>query len=179
MPDRPPPRPPTAPIPIASLTLGAGRLGLAPCPGGRDRAADLEADLDAIRDWGARAVLSLVGDDEIAALGVAGLGDGLARRGIAWHRLPLRDFGTPDDAAMDLWRRLGPCLHGVLDAGGRVLVHCRGGLGRSGTVAALMLIERGAEPAEAIAAVRAVRPGAVETEGQARWLAMQARARRG
>ena len=40
-----------------------------------------------------------------------------------------------------------------------VLVHCRGGLGRAGTIAARLLIELGVEPAKAIEDVRAVRPG--------------------
>ena len=47
-----------------------------------------------------------------------------------------------------------------------VLIHCRGGLGRAGTIAARLLIELGTEPGEAIANVRAVRPGAIETDDQ-------------
>ena len=42
------------------------------------------------------------------------------------------------------------CFAGRLD----VLVHCRGGLGRAGTIAARLLIELGMEPTKAIASVR-------------------------
>ncbi len=38
-------------------------------------------------------------------------------------------------------------------------------------IAARLLAERGASPAEAIARVRADRPGAVETAGQEAWVA--------
>jgi ADP-ribosyl-[dinitrogen reductase] hydrolase len=57
-----------------------------------------------------------------------------------------------------------------LCGGHDVLVHCRGGLGRAGTIAARLLVELGMEPAEAIARVRAVRPGAIETPEQERFV---------
>jgi ADP-ribosyl-[dinitrogen reductase] hydrolase len=53
-------------------------------------------------------------------------------------------------------------LRGKLD----VLIHCRGGLGRAGTIAARLLIELGIEPKKATASVRAARPGAIETSEQ-------------
>ena len=41
-----------------------------------------------------------------------------------------------------------------------------GGLGRAGTIASRLLIELGTAPNEAVAAVRSVRPGAIETSAQ-------------
>jgi protein-tyrosine phosphatase len=61
-------------------------------------------------------------------------------------------------------------LHGILDSDGKVLAHCKGGLGRAGMVAARLLVERGVSPDEAIASVRRVRPGAIETGLQERYL---------
>ncbi|MCJ7453727.1 MAG: ADP-ribosylglycohydrolase family protein, partial [Steroidobacteraceae bacterium] len=54
-----------------------------------------------------------------------------------------------------------------------MLVHCRGGLGRAGSVAARLLVEFGADPGEAIRQVRAVRPRAIETRAQERWVEAQ------
>jgi len=47
-----------------------------------------------------------------------------------------------------------------------VMVHCRGGFGRTGTVAARLLVERGLDPAAAMALVRHTRPGSIETSEQ-------------
>ena len=54
--------------------------------------------------------------------------------------------------------------------GWRHFIHCRAGLGRSGMIAARLLVERGMAPEQAIIEVRAARPGAIETEAQERWI---------
>ena len=61
-------------------------------------------------------------------------------------------------------------LRSLLACGGRVLVHCKGGLGRAGTVSARLLVEGDRAPGDAIQAVRAVRPGAIETRPQEVWV---------
>jgi ADP-ribosyl-[dinitrogen reductase] hydrolase len=61
-------------------------------------------------------------------------------------------------------------LHRLVADGGRVLVHCRGGLGRAGTVAACLLVELGVAPQDAIRRVRAARPNAIETAAQERYI---------
>ena len=65
----------------------------------------------------------------------------------------------------------GAAATSVLRAGGKVLVHCRGGLGRAGTVAYMLLIELGANYRDALRKVWAARPGSVETLKQERYLA--------
>jgi len=45
-----------------------------------------------------------------------------------------------------------------------------GGYGRTGMVAARLLIEFGVEPEEAIARVRSARPGAIEMPQQEAWV---------
>ena len=47
-----------------------------------------------------------------------------------------------------------------------MLVHCKGGQGRAGTIAARLLIDCGWTPADALAVVRATREGAVENRMQ-------------
>ena len=54
----------------------------------------------------------------------------------------------------------------MLGTGGRGLVHCRGGRGRAGTVAARILVELGHASADAVDMVRTARPGAIETHAQ-------------
>jgi ADP-ribosyl-[dinitrogen reductase] hydrolase len=47
-----------------------------------------------------------------------------------------------------------------------VALHCYGGKGRTGTIAARLLVELGTAPALAIEHVRAARPGSIETREQ-------------
>jgi ADP-ribosyl-[dinitrogen reductase] hydrolase len=50
--------------------------------------------------------------------------------------------------------------------GESIVVHCRGGPGRTGVIAARLLIELGESPQRALSRVRAARPGAVENREQ-------------
>jgi ADP-ribosyl-[dinitrogen reductase] hydrolase len=84
-----------------------------------------------------------------------------------WLHLPIRDVSVPDAAFEDAWQCHGPGLRARLRAGFDVLVHCKGGLGRAGLVATRLLIDLGWAPGDALATVRAARPGAVETAEQA------------
>jgi len=94
------------------------------------------------------------------------MGESVRARGMHWFHLPIRDVSTPTDAFETAWQHAGPRLHEWLCAGRNVFVHCKGGLGRAGTIASRLLIEAGMPPRQAIDAVRAVRPGALETDAQ-------------
>jgi len=166
-----------SPLRIAEVFCGAGRIGITLCPGKIDphamtgpTARDLDVDIAAIAAWGARAVVTLLDDDEIALLHVTALGETVARYGMEWFHLPVLDCSIPDAAFEARWEKVGPHLEGIVRGGGRVLVHCRGGLGRAGTIVARMLVELGASVDDAIARVRAARPGAIETPEQERYV---------
>lgn len=164
----------TDPIHIATLTAGSGRIGISFCPGKQSRSVgrfdwrrDLAVDLNAVSAWGAVAVISLIEDHEIDALGVSNLASEVSARGMEWFHLPIPDVTAPGDKFEQGWRLAGPYVRGLLASGQSVFIHCKGGLGRAGTVAARLLIELGeAEPRDAIARVREVRRGAIETATQ-------------
>jgi ADP-ribosyl-[dinitrogen reductase] hydrolase len=153
---------------------GLGRIGITFCPGKKDPAAmsgpwdrDLALDLAAIRAWGAALVVTLTEARELRLLGVPHLGEAVRAHGMDWLHLPIRDVAVPDAAFEAAWAAsAGAAIRARLRAGERVLVHCRGGLGRAGTIAARLLAELGTPPEEAIARVRAARPGAIETPEQ-------------
>jgi rhodanese-related sulfurtransferase len=140
-----------------------GRLAIAPLPRSDD-------DFAAIRTWGADLVLSLVEEDEAERAGAPDLSARFKREAIACLRAPIVDYGNPDEAFEIRWADHRDRALGLLAEGGKVLVHCRGGQGRSGTIAAALLIASGMAPADAIAEVRRSRPAAIETEGQEIWL---------
>ena len=84
-----------------------------------------------------------------------------------WWHLPIEDGKSPPARGFDDgWAVAGDVLRDRLRLGFDVLVHCRGGLGRAGTVAARLLVELGARPDDAIRRVRDVRPGAIEDGAQ-------------
>lgn len=141
-----------------------GALLLDRCPG-RDRPAPEAVAAHAQR--GISCLVSLVEEHEFPDQ--AGLEAALAAAGIAWIRWPIRDFGIPDAQAG--WAALAAGLHARLDRGETVGLHCWGGLGRSGMVAARLAAERGMAPAAAVHLVRSHRPGTVETAAQAAWVA--------
>lgn len=160
---------PTA-LDVDTFAVGPGTIGLTRCPGmaqpGSAWQHQMQSDLRAIRDWGAVAVVTLNPSDELRRLGAAHLGLELERRGIRWHHLPVPNGGIPDQQFESLWRHTGPEILARMSAGERVLIHCMGGLGRSGTVAARLLVDAGEPPFSAIQKVRTARPGAIENATQ-------------
>ena len=105
-------------------------------------------------------------DHEFDKLEVAALGEAAEAAGLEWHHLAIRDVDIPREPFERLWVYSGHVLRKKLTAGERVVLHCRGGLGRTGTVATRLAIELGAQPREALGNVRAARPKAVETDAQ-------------
>ena len=57
---------------------------------------DLAKDLRVIHDSDATALVSLIEDPEIKALGVPSLGRDAEALGLEWHHLPIRDASVPD-----------------------------------------------------------------------------------
>jgi atypical dual specificity phosphatase len=83
--------------------------------------------------------------------------------GIAHLVVPVRDFHAPTQAQLD---EAVAFVDRAVAGGGACAVHCRAGLGRTGTVVAAWLVRRGRSAADAIAEVRRIRPGSVETREQ-------------
>ena len=159
-------------LPLAALAL-PGRLGMTRAPGrwspGRHLDSDvrLRRDLEVIaRDHGAKVLVTLLEPAEIAELG--NLRAAARRARLAWLHFPIPDMSIPRDVAAT--RKLVGRILAALEGGDHVVVHCWGGLGRTGTIAAACLVARGRAAAEALALVRAARQGAVEVPAQVRFV---------
>ena len=122
-------------------------------------------DLAAIRAWGADRLITLIEPWEFEELRIQSLPERAAAHGLIWHGLPIVDGAAPDARLLCQWERLGPLMARELLAGRKVVVHCKGGLGRAGTVASMLLLDTrtAKDGREAIGMVRQVRPGAIET----------------
>ena len=151
---------------IHALSVADGILAITQLPGTRD---GYEADLEHIRDWKPGLVISMTTSTEMQAAGAAALGQDAQRSASRWAHLPVEDFGAPGPDMLARWPEINHSARKALVGGGRVLVHCKGGCGRSGMVALRLMIECGEAPAQALARLRAVRPCAVETPEQMDW----------
>ncbi len=145
----------------------AGRLGLTIAPGRCDgfTRRDLAEDLRRLRDEYHTAVLvSLLETEDYEWLAIANLPEAARDAGIEVLRLPIQDVHVPE--SMSDCQVIVRAAAQALADGKTVVVHCRGGLGRSGLVAACCLVECGVEADRAIREVRKARPGAIETPEQ-------------
>jgi ADP-ribosyl-[dinitrogen reductase] hydrolase len=167
---------------IDELPVAGGRLGLCCCPGHRllprfvqPSLQDLERDLDVIAEFGASSVVTLMEADELRLVGIDPdrLQREMAARGLVWLHAPIRNLDIPASPWEERWMELKSNLLAEFGRGGRVAMHCYAGLGRTGTVAARLLVETGMEPDEAIALVRRIRPGSIETPQQESYVRSQ------
>ncbi len=152
-----------------------GRIGMTFAPGKRAAGIDgrwereLRADLDRLYDVYATAVLvSLLEPAELRLLGIQDLHERARDRGLRVLVFAIPDGGVP--ASMDDTVAL---VAQIVDAAAElynVVIHCRGGLGRTGLVAACCVVALGHSPDEAMRAVRASRQGAIESASQERFV---------
>ena len=165
-----------SPLRIAAVSpgSGAGRIGITLCPGKVDAnalygpvARDLDTDLDVVERWGATAVVSLITAREIEYLSVRDLPGAVRDRHMEWWHAPIPDQQPPGPEFEEVWAVVGEAIRDRLRLGFDVLVHCKGGLGRAGTIAARLMVELGVCPKDAVYLVREARsPEAIETSAQ-------------
>jgi protein-tyrosine phosphatase len=151
---------------LFALTVGDGILAISPLPGG---GGDYASDLELLHEWRPSIVVSMTTEAEMEHLGASHLGHDVQEHGARWMHLPIEDFGAPTTAIEAKWLSVSRAALAALRGGGRVLVHCRGGCGRSGMVALRLMIESGEAPDLALARLRKIRPCAVETDAQMAW----------
>lgn len=171
----------THPLAIAELPVGrrGGAVGVTFAPGKYQEVAmtgawarDIDVDVSVIQCWGASHLITLLEPWEFCELRIERLPQVVEGQGISWHGLPITDGAAPDQRLLERWPVLGSMLVRSLHSGLRVVIHCKGGLGRAGTVAAMLLLQSGVERTAqaAIGSVRRVRPGAIETAVQEEFL---------
>ena len=90
----------------------------------------------------------------------------IGKRNFSWFFHPLKDMTAPDEIFRERFFETQSNLLENLRSGKKIAIHCKGGLGRSGTIAALLLRHLGFSAEKSIELVRKSRPGAIETEEQ-------------
>ncbi len=157
---------------LKSEVLGlAGRLGMTILPGVKDPGRwdrDLGPDLERLTEhYKTDTLVVLLEREELAGYDVPDLLERAGHAGLEVVEFPIVDVSIPRKAQSEEYGKLVERLIGLLRDGKTVVAHCRGGLGRTGTVAASVLVALGYDPDDAIALVRGVRSErAVETHEQ-------------
>lgn len=154
-----------------------GKVGLTFAPGKKQADAasgswerDLQTDLARLRqDFHADHLVCLLEDHELAELAIDPLPSLAVGAGIGFHRLPIRDGGLPSNA--DDVANLVARIAGWAAAGENVVIHCKGGLGRAGTIGGCVLRAAGLGGQATLAALTETRgPNCPETTAQRRYI---------
>lgn len=166
----------THPLRIDKIELpgGLGYIGMTLCPGKKIRSTfgyiwdrDLGEDLQCLKDEKADGVLTIMETDELESCKVPDLGAELRTAGHRWWHLSVIDCCVLGPNRYHEWETLRRELAAFVLSGKNLVVHCRGGLGRTGTLAAVFLADLlDIPPREALGMVREARPGTVENRHQ-------------
>ena len=138
------------------LWLRKGELAGTPRPG---LLIDLDYDLVALQRVGVTVLVSLTT--------VAVDTDALAKYGIKGIAFPIKDMGVPTiEAAMALCQQLAT----LAEEGEAIALHCKAGLGRTGTMLVAQLIWEGQTALDALHTARSIEPRWVQSEAQVEFL---------
>jgi protein-tyrosine phosphatase len=144
----------------------AGRLAISSRPRGGDWLGD------EILHWkrdGVTTVVSLLTEDEDSDLDLSNEASEVKQSGMSFLRFSIQDRHPPEsESAVTSFLE---ALSRELGSGKNVVIHCRQGIGRSGLMAASLLIMKGLTPGAAIDSVSAARGTEIpETAEQRGWI---------
>lgn len=135
------------------ITVGGGQIGLTSLPGRRGNyeasfewARSLEDDMKTFKSMGADALITLLEDSEIDGYGVSaakqppGIEGAAKGAGLKWLHWPVHDFSTVGPRTLAKIIEEGALLFQGILSGKKVIVHCAGGHGRTGTMVAQIIM---------------------------------------
>jgi ADP-ribosyl-[dinitrogen reductase] hydrolase len=174
------------PASVPTAAGWTGELGMTFLPGKKDRGVkgdhwrDLESDVARLAsEWKVDTFVLLVEDKDLEATKVSrsGIVDSMAAHGIDLIRYPIAEAGVPSDKASFADHLAS--IEERLRSGQRVVVACRGGLGRTGTMVGCLLRDAGLAGPAAVALTRKSRDNTIENDDQERFVLTFNRKRKG
>ncbi|MGF1703799.1 phosphatase [Photobacterium makurazakiensis] len=145
--------------PFWTLPLAdSGKLLLTPCPGTKE--ASLQESLLELKAAGATAVFTALEPTDLPNDGLTKLAEACQELGMKWYHLPIEDDCAPGASFDANWAEANKAAQALLDKGDSLVIHCMGGSGRTGLIAARIMLSRGAELQSTITQIQALRPGA-------------------
>lgn len=153
-------------VTLFPIDIEVGSLAILSRPRGFDGLPD---DVAALKKQGVDIVVSALTSTEMVELGLELEEEECSRHGIKFISHPIRDRQVPDrNSTMD---DLVEKLTTKIDSGLSIVIHCRAGIGRSGLIAAGVLIANGFEVDQAIDTISRSRGCRIpDTPEQVEWL---------
>ncbi len=124
---------PTWELPVEN----SASLVLTPCPG--TKGVSLTDSIKQLKEQGVTVIVTALSLDEMQAAGVGNLPQEVEKAGILWFNAPIEDDCAPDGAFLQNWQLMLPALLDAVDKGEKIALHCMGGSGRTGLLAAHLL----------------------------------------
>ncbi len=159
--------------PTWELPVEAAALVLTPCPGTKE--LGLVESIQQLKDAGVKAIVTALTTEEMQSKQVEELGSLAQAQGMLWIHLPIEDDSVPDEMFALNWPSVSPQLQNLLKQGGKVVLHCMGGSGRTGLLAGHLLLDMNWELDTIISEVQALRPGAFTKPEQREYIAQVAK----
>jgi len=142
--------------PFDILQLETGAFIFTPCPG--TKSVGLSQSVADLKAAGAKAIITLMYDEELVKNGAQQLAIECEQAGLSWFQLPIVDDDSPSEAfSLAFNKHLNEIL-AIIKSGGSVAVHCKGGSGRTGLVIGLFMHELGYAKNDIVNQVQAIRP---------------------
>lgn len=142
--------------PFDILQLETGAFIFTPCPG--TKGVGLSQSVADLKAAGAKAIITLMYDEELVKNGAQQLAIECEQAGLSWFQLPILDDDAPNEAfSLAFNKHLNEIL-AIIKSGGSVAVHCKGGSGRTGLVIGLLMHELGYAKNDIVNQVQAIRP---------------------
>ncbi len=156
--------------PTWTLSLGEdlGNLILMPCPG--TKGVSVLDTFQSLKAQSVDMVITALSDEEMNEKALPPFQTIANEANIAWHQLPIPDDSIPSVQFQNDWMALEPQVLALLSEKRSVALHCMGGSGRTGLLAAHILVALGWSLEDIVKQVQALRPKAFTHPDQRQYI---------
>lgn len=158
------------PFDILTLDNGA-KLIFTPYPG--TKGVSIVDSLKSLKEAGAQAVITMMTMAELTEKQADTLPSLCAELRMDWYHLPVEDSCAPEEPFAQAFAQQKAILLGLVESSATIVIHCHGGSGRTGMMAAILMLELGYAPAQVKSQIQLIRPKSLTSPVQVNYLIKQ------